>query len=168
MGPEWSPGPENGPPGMPRPFSPLWERSRGPKPPKYSPNSRSTAPGGRYCYPDIRSSFFENCRRVLKLNGVFVTQSESPEAFQKIHIEIVRLLREIFDHADPLYGNIPIYPSGLWSWTFASIGKPRYLNPITKRALEIADKCKFWSPRWQAGAFNAIPAFIDRELKNDI
>ena len=48
MGPEWSPGPENRPPGMPRPFSRLWDRSRGPNPPKYSPNSRSTAPGGRY------------------------------------------------------------------------------------------------------------------------
>ena len=47
MGPEWSPGPENRSPGMPRPFSRLWDRSRGPKPPKYSPNSRSTAPGGR-------------------------------------------------------------------------------------------------------------------------
>ena len=50
MGPEWSPGPENRPPGMPRPFSRLWDRSRGPKPPKYRPNSRSTAPGGRYWY----------------------------------------------------------------------------------------------------------------------
>ena len=48
MGPEGSPGPENRPPGMLRPFSRLWDRSRGPNPPKYSPNSRSTAPGGRY------------------------------------------------------------------------------------------------------------------------
>ena len=31
MGPEWSPGRENRPPGMPRPFSRLWDRSRGPK-----------------------------------------------------------------------------------------------------------------------------------------
>ena len=49
MGPEWSPDPENRSPGFSRPFSRLWDRSRGPKPPKYSPNSRSTAPpGGRY------------------------------------------------------------------------------------------------------------------------
>ena len=34
MGPEWSPGPENRPPGMPRPFPRLWDRSRGPKPTK--------------------------------------------------------------------------------------------------------------------------------------
>ena len=31
MGPEWSPGPENRPPGMPRPFSRLWDQSRGQK-----------------------------------------------------------------------------------------------------------------------------------------
>ena len=48
MGPEWSPGPENGPPSVSRPFSRLWDQSRGPKPPKCKPNSRSTAPGGRY------------------------------------------------------------------------------------------------------------------------
>ncbi len=29
MGPEWSPGPENQSPGMPQPFSRLWDRSRG-------------------------------------------------------------------------------------------------------------------------------------------
>ena len=50
MGPEWSPGPENWSSGMLRPFSRLWDRSRGPKPPTYSPNSRSTAPGGHYWY----------------------------------------------------------------------------------------------------------------------
>ena len=27
MGPEWWPGPENRPPGMPRPFPSLWDRS---------------------------------------------------------------------------------------------------------------------------------------------
>ena len=31
MGPEWSPGHENRPPGMPRPFPSLWDQSRGPK-----------------------------------------------------------------------------------------------------------------------------------------
>ena len=49
MGPEWSPGPENRSPGFSRPFSRLWDRSRGPKPPKYSPNSRSTAPRRPLC-----------------------------------------------------------------------------------------------------------------------
>ena len=38
MGPEWSPGPENRRPGMPRPFPSLWDQSRGPKSPKRSKN----------------------------------------------------------------------------------------------------------------------------------
>ena len=38
MGPEWSPGPESWSPGMPRPFSRLWDRSRGQKPPPRSKN----------------------------------------------------------------------------------------------------------------------------------
>ena len=37
MRPEWSPGLENRPPGIPRPFSRLWDRSRGPKPAKIYP-----------------------------------------------------------------------------------------------------------------------------------
>ena len=44
MGSEWSPGPENRSPGFPRPFSRLWDRSHGPNPRKYRPNSRSTHP----------------------------------------------------------------------------------------------------------------------------
>ena len=63
MGPESSPGPENRPPGMPRPFSRLWDRSRGPKPRKYSPNSRSTAPGGRYVMEQRKAAPFVEQRK---------------------------------------------------------------------------------------------------------
>ena len=65
MGPESSPGPENRSPGFARPFSHLWDRSRGPKPPKYSPNSRSTAPGGRY----LSSWVMRGCAQI----GVTIT-----------------------------------------------------------------------------------------------
>ena len=33
--------------------------------------------------------------------GVFATQSESPEAFRQVHIDMVKLIRELFGHADP-------------------------------------------------------------------
>ena len=62
------------------------------------------------------------------------TQSESPEAFLEVHLEIIKVMREIFTYADPIYGWVPMYPSGWWSWTFASMDKPRYKNPIAKRA----------------------------------
>ena len=110
-------------------------------------------------------AFFEHCRRILRPGGVFATQSESPEAFREVHVAMVRLLREVFDHADPLYGWVPMYPSGWWSWTFAAMGAPRYRSPDPQRADAIAADCHIWSPRWQRGGFEAIPAFIERELK---
>ena len=110
------------------------------------------------------NSFLKDCKRILKQGGVLATQSESPESFQKIHINIVKVLREIFDYADPMYGSVSIYPSGLWSWTFASMEQQRYMHPKKSRVKEISENCQIWSTRWQQGAFNSIPAFIEREL----
>ena len=109
-------------------------------------------------------SFFEHCRRILRPGGVFATQSESPEAFRQVHIDTVRLLKDVFGHADPLYGWVPMYPSGWWSWTFAAVEGPHYRNAIPERAATIAAGCEIWSPRWQSGAFETMPAFIEREL----
>ena len=108
--------------------------------------------------------FFLECRRILAPGGVFATQSESPEAFRQVHIAMVRLLREVFGHADPLYGWVPMYPSGWWSWTFAACDRPRYREPIAGRCDTVAAGCEIWSPRWQRGAFEAMPAMIEREL----
>jgi len=74
------------------------------------------------------------------------------------------LLQEVFGHADPLYGWVPMYPSGWWSWTFAATDGPRYRRPVPERAAAIAAGCEIWSLRWQSGAFEAMPAFIEREL----
>ncbi|MCT0217728.1 polyamine aminopropyltransferase [Synechococcus sp. CS-1329] len=109
-------------------------------------------------------AFFEQCRRLLRPGGVFATQSESPESFREVHLATVRLLREVFGHADPLYGWVPMYPSGWWSWTFAAVDGPRYLQPRPERAEVVAAGCEIWSPRWQRGAFEAIPAAIERAL----
>jgi spermidine synthase len=97
---------------------------------------------------------------------VFGTQSESPEAFREVHIAMVQLIREVFGHADPMYGWVPMYPSGWWSWTFAAKDGPRYLHTDSQRAAQVASACDIWSPRWQQGAFQAIPAFIDRQINH--
>ena len=110
-------------------------------------------------------AFYEQCRRILKGGGVFATQSESPEAFRRVHIDTVRLLGEVFGHADPMYGWVPMYPSGWWSWTFAAMDCRRYLHPDQTRAAAIAEGCRIWGPRWQRGCFEAMPAFVERDLK---
>ena len=112
-----------------------------------------------YVYP-----FLNDCKRILKRGGVLATQSESPESFYGFHINIVKVLRDIFDFADPMYGSVPIYPSGSWSWTFATMQSPRYMNPKESRVKEVCETCQIWSERWQQGALNSMPAFIEREL----
>ena len=67
-----------------------------------------------------------------------------------------KVLREVFGHADPLYGWVPMYPSGWWSWTFAALDGPRYLEARSERAAAVAAGCEIWSPRWQGGAFEAV------------
>ena len=113
------------------------------------------------------NSFLKDCKRIIKPGGVLATQSESPESFHQVHINIVKILRQIFDYADPMYGSVSIYPSGLWSWTFASMEKPTYKYPIKSRIKEISKNCQIWSERLQKGAFDTIPAFIERELKKN-
>jgi len=110
-------------------------------------------------------AFYEHCRRLLRPGGIFATQSESPEAFRSVHLDTVRLLRQVFGHADPLYGWVPMYPSGWWSWTFAACDGPRFRHPDRERAAAVAPGCQIWSPRWQAGAFEAVPAAIEREFE---
>ncbi len=113
----------------------------------------------------FNKNFYRECKRILKHGGIFSSQTESPEAFQKIHIDSVRLIRSIFNFADPLYGPVPIYPSGWWSWTFAALDAPRYRNLLANRVSDVEQKCDIWSPRWQQGAFEIMPAFVERELK---
>ena len=113
---------------------------------------------------DNNRAFFEHCRRILRPGGVFATQSESPEAFRQVHLDMVLLLREVFGQADPMYGWVPMYPSGWWSWTFAARDGRPYLLPQADRAASVAAGCEIWSPRWQRGAFEAVPAAIERAL----
>ena len=46
------------------------------------------------------------------------------------------------------------------------MGTPRYRTPELERSQAIAAGCEIWSPRWQRGAMDAIPAFVERELQS--
>ena len=65
-------------------------------------------------------SFYKECKRILTPKGILATQSESPESFKNIHINILKTLKNIFKVSETMYSFVHIYPSGIWSWTFAS------------------------------------------------
>ena len=110
------------------------------------------------------TNFYKECKRILKEKGILATQSESPESFKKIHIEIVQSLKSIFKTSSTMYAFVPFYPSGIWSWTFASNNEKDFLIPKHNQIKSIENSCDVWNLNYQEGALKMIPNKILKEL----
>lgn len=108
-------------------------------------------------------AFYAQCRRILKDGGTFATQSESPEAFPDVHIATVKALRDAFGYAAPYYGPVTLYPSGWWSWTYASPTPNRNRQPDEERLSFIEAQTEIFN-RDLLQAMFAQPNFIRRAL----
>ena len=94
------------------------------------------------------------------------TQSESPESFKNIHISILKTLKKIFRVSETMYSFVPIYPSGIWSWTFASKEDLNLSKQNCKEALKIEEGCEIWNLNFQNAAFKMMPNKIVKELNS--
>ena len=99
-------------------------------------------------------------------NGILATQSESPESFKNIHISILKTLKKIFRVSETMYSFVPIYPSGIWSWTFASEEVLNLSNQNCNEALRIEKGCEIWNLNFQNAAFKMMPNKIVKELNS--
>ena len=111
-------------------------------------------------------SFYQECKRILTRKGILATQSESPESFKNIHIDILKTLKKIFRVSETMYSFVPIYPSGIWSWTFSSKEELSLRKPNCKEALRIEKSCDIWNINFQNGAFKMMPNKILKELNS--
>jgi len=109
-------------------------------------------------------SFYEECKRILTPKGILATQSESPESFKNIHINILKTLKNIFKVSETLYSFVPLYPSGIWSWTFASSEDLNLSKQNYDEALKIEKGCEIWNLNFQNAAFKMMPNKIVKEL----
>ena len=108
--------------------------------------------------------FYKECKRILKRNGVFGTQSESPESFKDIHLDIINNINDVFNIASTFYSCVPIYPSGIWSWTFASEKSKNFLKKQYKNIELIEKSCDIWNLNYQSGGFKMMPNKILKDL----
>ncbi len=109
-------------------------------------------------------SFYEECKRILKPKGILATQSESPESFKNIHINTLKTLKNIFKVSETMYSFVPLYPSGIWSWTFASSEDLNLSKQNYDEALKIEKGCEIWNLNFQNAAFKMMPNKIVKEL----
>jgi len=115
-----------------------------------------------------REEFYRDCFKALTEDGIFVTQSESPFAQNRVHRQVVRELSKVFPIVRPYLAFIPTYPSGMWSFTIASkkldpLGvPPTALGRLYRELVEREGELKYFNPEVHYGAF-AIPNFVYRE-----
>ena len=111
-------------------------------------------------------SFYKECKRILTKKGILATQSESPETFKNIHIHILKSLNKIFKLSETMYSFVPIYPSGIWSWTFASEEELNLSKVNYKEVMKIESNCDVWNLNFQNAAFKMMPNKIVKELNS--
>ena len=109
-------------------------------------------------------SFYKECKRILKPMGILATQSESPESFKNIHINILKTLKSIFKVSETMYSFVPIYPSGIWSWTFASSEDLSLSKQNYDEVVKIEKGCEIWNLNFQNAAFKMMPNKIVKEI----
>lgn len=111
------------------------------------------------------TSFVEQCARILKKDGVFASQSESPwvEHYHPSMQRLKRGLEQFFPIVKPYICSIPLYPTGMWSMVLAS----RQYDPkgdqlsvsVQKEGDAFLNGCRYYTEELHVAAF-ALPAFV--------
>lgn len=79
--------------------------------------------------------FYGNAKGALKKDGILNIQSESPLADLKLLISTRKILLSFFPLVMHYFAPIPTYPTGLWSFTFASLKYKPKLSSKKKNLL---------------------------------
>lgn len=114
--------------------------------------------------------FYKNVYRILKEDGIMITQSESPRFNQSVFREIFQCYNSIFGHENVhcYLAYIPTYPTGMWSFSYSFKGKSgsSHLNINKSRlgVLESNTSLKYYNERIHTAAF-ALPNFVSELLK---
>ncbi len=110
----------------------------------------------------FNESFYHGCARLLRPDGVFALQSETPVLLEDVFLEIVRTLRGVFGRAHPYFGTVPLYSAGMWTWTYAT----RTADPLAivdERAARVEAFTKYYNREIHRAAF-AVPNNLKAQL----
>ena len=85
-----------------------------------------------------------------------------PSELGKIHAQ----MREAFAHVDHYWGTIPTYPSGSWTWAFASNDRHPHDHFDRRRADAIEPHTRYWNRGVHRASF-ALPNFVQRAIAGE-
>ncbi len=116
------------------------------------------------------ASFYDNCKKALKTNGVLVTQGESPMFHAETFVELNACLKKVFSPSQvhTMLFHAPTYPSGMWSLQMAVKGQYHPVKDFKKdmaRDFVNAKDLKYYNEDLHGAAFT-LPTFVKKMLNN--
>ena len=116
------------------------------------------------------ASFFEDVYRILRPQGVLCFQSESPHCNSKAFVELNQCQKKIFgqEKVHTYLAYVPMYPSGVWSFMYASKGNVHPLNvddAIVEKFAKQHD-LRYYTVAMHRAAF-ALPTYV-REMIEEL
>ncbi|WP_022850090.1 polyamine aminopropyltransferase [Limisalsivibrio acetivorans] len=111
----------------------------------------------------FQEEFYKAVSAAMKEDGIFSAQSESPWMYKDIQKAMFADLKKVFPVVDMYLSFIPFYPSGMWSFAFASkVYKPfEKLRENDIKAME--PELKYFNSDIMRGCF-ALPTFAKEVL----
>ncbi len=113
-------------------------------------------------------AFYRDCQRILKKDGLCVTQGESPMFHERAFIELNKCLKGIFgkDHVHTMLFFMSTYPSGMWSLQLSTKDAKvpeKDFSPEKARAFVKEKKLRYYNDSVHVAAF-ALPGFVQKML----
>ena len=108
------------------------------------------------------AEFYRDTYRALKADGLFVQQTESPFMHRPLIRDVVRYVGEVFPITRLYTAHIPLYPSGMHSFT---LGSKTYDPLVWEPHREKSFETKYYNYGIQKAAF-VLPEFV-KELLTD-
>jgi spermidine synthase len=113
--------------------------------------------------------FYRGIHRVLKPEGIMITQSESPRFNKQIFIDVFQCYNKIFKtenvHCYLMY--LPSFPSGMWSFSFSSKGNIDPFRNLNRKGIKefcTMNKLKYYSLEVHKSSF-VLPQFVQDMLQ---
>jgi spermidine synthase len=110
------------------------------------------------------ADFYRKAASALRPGGVMAAQTEAPFWYPmelgKIHAQ----MRDAFEVVEHYWGAIPTYPSGSWTWAFASNDRRPADFLDQARAGRVERATRYWNMAIQQACFQ-LPNFVREALK---
>ena len=109
------------------------------------------------------ASFYQKTFAALKEDGLISAQAESPYYFQKTQKDLFEVLKGIFPYVTMYLSAIPFYPSGTWSFAFASKKYQENTQARLKDIEILEQELSYFNQDVFRGCF-ALPNFIRKNI----